>query len=342
MKLKLLRLFLWHLFFFLLFYDLRTMLDSQSLEALTSWFNFKGGMLNLSSLVVFFWYSAGTYLSLHFFYPNVRLKLVLGLVATVLIGIGGRYLIEEVFFSTAFGFDNYADSLSSLSYVLRNLFYVILHMSFGGVFFFIQHGQFKEKKEQALLLENKKTELAFLRSQVNPHFLFNTLNNIYSLVYQKSENALPALETLSAMLRYGLYEGEGSVSLEKEIESIKNYILLEEMRYDYPLKINLQIQGNPGTVSVPPLLFLPFVENAFKHGDLKAPIDILLDANPQQLRFELRNQVKAKQKDKVGGIGLGNIKKRLHLIYGDRHQLEIGQQEQSFTVNLMIQQPGLQ
>lgn len=336
MKLKTLKLFYWHLLFYFLFYELRSSLETQSLEELAAWLSFKDGLLNLSSLLIFFAYSLGSYLILFYNYPKNILKVIIGLIAIFFISTTSRYLIEEIVFLRLFGFDNYYDKMSTLIYVLRNLFYGLLHIGFGGIFFFIQYSAFKEKQAQELLIENKKTELAYLRSQMNPHFLFNTLNNIYSLVYQKSEKSLPALEKLTAMLRYGLYEGEDKVALEKEINNIQNFINLEEMRYAFPLNIHFKIDGNIETIKLPPFLLLPIIENAFKHGDMKKVLDIDLKVLDKQLRFEVKNQIKIKQKDRLGGIGLENIKKRLKLIYNQDYQFLINKNETNFGILLVI------
>jgi len=325
-----------HILFYVLFYELRGVLEDQSMQELAAWLELKGGLLNFSSLLVFFSYSLGAYLVLYYYYPKSILKVIIGLITVMLSVVALRYLIEEIVFLHLFGFDNYNDNMTTLNYTLGNLFYAFLHTSLGCVFFFIQYSLFKEKQAQQLLVENKKTELAYLRSQVNPHFLFNTLNNIYSLVYQKSDKALPALEKLTSMLRYSLYEGEEKIGLEKEINSIENFIILEEMRYDYPLNIDFIIEGSLSNISIPPFLLLPLVENAFKHGDLKAPLKIKLQVSNKQLIFQVFNQIKIKQKDKVGGIGLENIKKRLELIYGDDHQFTINQNESIFNVQLTI------
>lgn len=337
MKLKILKLFLWHLLFYFLFYELRIGLESQRLINLSDWLAFKDCMLNLSSILIFYTYALGTYLVLYYYYPKSILKIILGVISVFFVVVGTRYLVEEVVFLKAFGFDNYVDSMSAKVYVLRNLFYVILHVGFGCVFFFIEYSLFKEQQAKALLIENKKTELAYLRSQMNPHFLFNTLNNIYSLVYQKSDKALPALEKLTAMLRYSLYEGEDNIPLEKEIRSIENFILLEEMRYNYPLNIDFKMDENIANIKIPPFLLLPFVENAFKHGDMKSPLKIHLNLSNNQLQFNVQNRIKTKQKDNVGGIGLENIKKRLALIYADNYELIINEKDKIFEISLLIQ-----
>ena len=336
MELKIKRLFIGHFLFFFMFYDIRSVLETQNIEILFDWFEFKNGLLNLSSLFVFFCFSLGAYLILYRYYPKSIFKIIVGLPGIMILVILGRYFIEEIFFIKVFGFDNYHDNMSMSLYVLRNMSYAIIHLGIGCVFFFVQYSAFKETLEQKLLTENKNTELAYLRSQVNPHFLFNTLNNIYSLVFQKSEQALPALEKLTDLLRYGLYEKSEKIALGKEISMIENFITLEEIRYAFPLKTDFIVEGNISNIMIPPFFLLPFVENAFKHGDTKARIKIHLCVVEKTLNFNVENLIKIKQKDEEGGIGLENIKKRLELIYGDNQQLIISKKDTFFSVRLKI------
>lgn len=337
MKSKILSLFFWHLILFLLFYELREVLEQQSLASLREWLELKGGLLNASSFFVFFLYSLGSHRVLVQFYPQQIAGVFLGLLVVMISCMSFRYLLEEVIYLQFFGFDNFYDEMSLLLYGLGNLFYAILHMGLGVVFFFVHYSRERDQQAQALLLENKKTELAYLRSQVNPHFLFNTLNNIYSLVYQKSEQALPAIERLTTLLRYSLYEGRTWIPLTKELAMIRNFIQLEEMRYAYPLQVDLSLQGEPDDWIIPPFIFLPFVENAFKHGDLQKTLLIFIDLQSHRLVFQVKNKIPTnRQKEAVGGIGLVNIQKRLQLIYGSKYELKIDQTDAEFNVHLTI------
>lgn len=336
MKLKIINLFCWHILFYFLFYELRVSIEVQNFEQLAEWFELKGGLLNLSSILVFFGYPLGTYIVLYRYYPKSIFKVLIGVIVVFFLVVCSRYLIEEVLYLRLFGFDNFYDEMSPSVYALRNMFYGVLHIIFGFTFFLIQYSTFQEKQTQTLLTENKKTELEFLRSQMNPHFLFNTLNNIYSLVYQRSDKALPTLEKLTAILRYSLYQGDNKIPLEKEINIIDDFILLEKMRYDFPLNLDFKINGSLKNVMIPPFLLLPIVENAFKHGDMRLPFKIILDTTEGQLSFSVKNNIGVKQKDKVGGIGLENIKKRLELIYGENHKLNINQSSSVFYVFLKL------
>lgn len=175
---------------------------------------------------------------------------------------------------------------------------------------------------------NLQTELAYLKSQVNPHFLFNTLNNIAVLSEQSPERVSPTIVRLSSVLRYQLYEGEKTrVLLAHEIENLRHYLDLEALRLN---RADFDVQtsgGSPGNVAVAPLLFLPFVENALKHGvDSRGEISLRMrfDITPSALIFSLENSRPATPPAHLaGGIGLKNIRRRLQLLYPDRHELDI-------------------
>ncbi|MFQ3215452.1 MAG: two-component system LytT family sensor kinase [Marivirga sp.] len=203
----------------------------------------------------------------------------------------------------------------------------------------------KKEKEAALLKgENLNSELKFLRSQINPHFLFNTLNNLYSLAVTKSEKTPSVIMQLSNMLRYNLYEANDKekVAIEKEIAYIKDYIalfqlreegIIEQVSFDYMVK---------QTAEIAPMILIPFVENAFKHSKIEAGSDatiaIKLLVEADKIIFSVINSLPkvSLQKDETGGIGIENVRKRIALIYPDKSQLAISEDQSSFTVQLTI------
>jgi hypothetical protein len=200
-----------------------------------------------------------------------------------------------------------------------------------------------QKLRTELLLEKQSGELALLRSQINPHFLFNTLNNIYSLVYKKSEDAPEAVMKMSSIMRYMLYDATtDSVLLEKEIEYLKSFIELEKLRIRQKDFVELTISGNVEGRTIAPMLLIPFVENAFKHGSRSvASPGILINLNigSQEIRFDVSNHVRknpAITRDQVGGIGLTNIRRRLNLLYPGQHQLDINSGDELFHVTLIL------
>jgi two-component system, LytTR family, sensor kinase len=196
----------------------------------------------------------------------------------------------------------------------------------------------KQKKE----MENEKliSELSFLKSQVSPHFLFNTLNNIYSLSLSNSENTSDAILKLSHLLRYMLYESEDKmVSLEKEITYLQNYIDLQKMRITKDVVVSFSIKGDLKGKMIEPMLLIPFVENAFKHGinySDKSIINIYIEVSENKLFMKVENSLHQKNKQNKGnsGIGLNNIIKRLELLYPNKHSLNIKQTDEKYIVEL--------
>lgn len=176
--------------------------------------------------------------------------------------------------------------------------------------------------------EKTQTELMHLKSQVNPHFFFNTLNNLYGLVEQDTAKAQQLILKLSDMMRYSIYEGQNDwVTLSDEIGYLENYMDLHRMRYHKEIAIRFDIEAEDRNIKIMPLLFIIMVENAFKHGVEKlrkdAFVHIRLKATTQFVDFEIQNNFDAEETRGAEGIGLNNLKKRLELVYLNRHELEI-------------------
>ncbi|MBI1305776.1 MAG: histidine kinase [Bacteroidetes bacterium] len=204
----------------------------------------------------------------------------------------------------------------------------------------------RERVTQNLERINMETELKYLKSQINPHFLFNSLNSLYALTLTKSDKAPELVLKLSDILRYVLYDGgERWVSLEKEISYLRNYLDLEQIRNGERLKISFDINGNVGGKQVAPMLFLTFLENSFKHGIQQKTssgyVNVKMDVDEQNLHFQIQNSKPPKTsiapKNEPGGIGLTNIRKRLDLLYPNKHILKIEDNEQEYSVDLRLQ-----
>lgn len=190
-------------------------------------------------------------------------------------------------------------------------------------------------------VQNQASEQALLRSQINPHFLFNTLNNIYSLVYQKASNAPEALMKLSEIMRYMLYDTSADmVLLDKEIQYLKSFIELHQLRLKNKDFVSFEISGDTSGKEIAPMLLIAFIENAFKHGNKSAAapgILIQLNCSKSEIRFKIKNyKNNSSPKDSLGGIGLANVKRRLELIYHDKYQLDIDESDDKFEVDLVI------
>jgi len=191
--------------------------------------------------------------------------------------------------------------------------------------------------------EHLKTELSFLRSQVSPHFMFNVLNNMVALARKQSDQLEPSLIKLSSLMRYMLYEtDEAKVPLEKEIDYLKSYIDLQQQRFGKNVQINFSVKDAEGAYDIEPMLLIPFVENAFKHGTgmiEKAQIDIELIIINDILHFSVRNRYNKdteEVKDKTSGIGLTNVKRRLNLLYGTNHSLLLTKKDCWFVASLQL------
>ena len=198
-----------------------------------------------------------------------------------------------------------------------------------------------ENKILEVQLESKEQELSYLKKQIHPHFLFNTLNTIYGFALRKSELTPQLILKLSNLLDYILYQAnKPKVNLKEEISHIKEYIELEKMRFQDTLKITFNASEISEEIQVPPMLFIPFIENSFKHGSiidgfLKLEINITLAE--EKLAFAIKNTVLEEKTSPItNGIGLKNIKKRLLLHYKDNFNLEVKNTNNWFSINLEI------
>ncbi len=214
-----------------------------------------------------------------------------------------------------------------------------------------------QKERELRIMENEtmQSELRFLRAQINPHFLFNTLNSLYALTLKKSDRAPNIVIKLSEIMRYMLYEcNDKKVALQKEIDYIRNYLDLERLRHKNQVRIDLDIKGNVEGQKIAPLLFSPFLENAFKHGLNKhmseGYIKVRLTVNGNDLTFNIENSkppgdVEEEKNDDTrisGGIGLKNVRRRLELLYPGAHNLTIKETEASYAIYLSISLNNLQ
>jgi LytS/YehU family sensor histidine kinase len=201
----------------------------------------------------------------------------------------------------------------------------------------------KQKETEQLVREKINAELQLLKAQVHPHFLFNTLNNIYSFILNGSDRAPEMIKKLSSLLHYILNDcNRQYVPLDKELSMIQDYIALEQIRYGDRLNLSLHIQGTVKDKMISPLLLIPFVENSFKHGTSRmlAHPWVRLDIHIEKdfLEFKLTNNKPEYNNESAGkkGIGLNNVKKRLQLLYPETHSLKIVESDMSYEVFMKI------
>ncbi len=205
-----------------------------------------------------------------------------------------------------------------------------------------------EKIRNQILQEKLTTELNFLKAQINPHFLFNTLNNLFSIAQKHNISELTTgISELSKLMRYMLYESDTAfVSLQKEVNYLESFIEVQKLRYeDEEFIVNFDKKGKLEAIQIAPMILLPFVENAFKHGisiEETSMVNILLDVTDGNIYFRVKNKIFEDQQlnESASGIGLDNVKKRLNLIYPEKHDLKIKKGKTHYTIELNIECRG--
>lgn len=213
---------------------------------------------------------------------------------------------------------------------------------FAAAIKLIKYLTMKEQRNTELQKENISSQLQLLKAQVHPHFLFNTLNNIYSHAQVASSQAPALVAGLSDLLRYMLYEcNQPVVPLHKELKMLRDYILLEQIRYNNQLDLSIQIPDEDADLLIAPLLLLPLVENSFKHGTsqmLEHPwISLIVSLNGSELKMKLVNGKSEHSNKSSSGIGINNVRTRLELLYPGRHELRISKTEDAFIVTLNVE-----
>lgn len=198
-----------------------------------------------------------------------------------------------------------------------------------------------QRKQEELEKEKLHAELGFLKEQVNPHFLFNSLNSIYALAHRKAPETPAAVMQLSQMMRYMIYESNtDTVSLEKELDYLQNYLDLKKLRLTSQVTVDYSIEGPVAGLNIEPMLLIPFVENAFKHGisyTENCSIQIKISVGQHKLQLFVSNKIYRPEKSEPGGLGLTNVTKRLHLLYPEeQHELNTTQENNIYTVSLTL------
>lgn len=293
-----------------------------------------------------------------FFYRNRRVSyFILSLLLLVSLyfvtDITNKVVIEHVTVSQAAQIKNYSPDnpgndnkqgptyrdVQLFRYGFTSLFFIFLSM---GIRVVERQSQI-EKFQKELEKEKLNSELAMLKNQISPHFFFNTLNNIYSLISINASDAKVAVLKLSKMMRYMLYDSEnGSCRLSSEIEFMSSYIDLMKLRMNDKIRLSVSFPDKFDDLNIPPLLFIPFIENAFKHGITnrrKSFIDIKLYIDNGSINFTCINSIGngiVETSSETSGIGLENVSKRLNLLFPGKHSLKINKTEDTFEILLNI------
>jgi two-component system LytT family sensor kinase len=296
---------------------------------------------------------AVVYLTLYVLIPRFLLRKQqwqMALLFLLILGLAGAlqrvvvyYVIYPIQYQDlAFGYGPFWDSDKLFKHMLQISFVVVLASAVKIQRYWHQY----EQASKALERDKLEAELNFLKAQIHPHFLFNTLNNLYSLTLKKSDLAPEVVLRLSGLVNYMLYDTRSSaVPLSKEVESLHHYIALEKIRYGSNLEIGFDVSGQIDGAEVAPMLLLPFVENSFKHGVSDEITDkwitINLTVNEEMLTFKVENakspgRIPGLEKDYTGGIGLKNVRRRLELLYPNRHELKILDEAHSYLIVMKI------
>ncbi len=298
-----------------------------------------------NELINILFYAAIIYFNLFYLIPNYfrwdKLPHYLGLLMLSVIIITPLKMM--VFYLKFHEFPVMQEALIERQYSIFTLHFLVA--GFSTIFKIVSDWAKHQREKQVLETKTMESELNFLRSQINPHFLFNTLNNLYALTLKKSDKAPEIVIKLSEMMRYMLYEcNEKEVPLIKEVNYLRNYLDLEKLRQSKEIDIQLKVNGMVTNQRIAPLMFIPFIENSFKHG-LKNQIHegyvhITLDVKREQVHLNVVNSkaptLPVRSGKRSGGIGLVNVKKRLGLIYPKQHTLEIQDNPNDYVVDLTI------
>jgi two-component system sensor histidine kinase AlgZ len=252
-----------------------------------------------------------------------------------------RVHLERYLLST---YSQRVDYLYTPQFVVHITAVTLFIVIFVGMLRFAQEWFELETRKKEVENEKLTAELNFLKAQINPHFLFNTLNNLYYLAYTQSPNTTEVIEKLSQMMRYMIYDSNYPlVPLSKEIDYMQNYISLEKLRLNNQIPICLEIKGNPDQVMIVPLIFITFLENAFKHGvsnnQPNAWVRILIDLQGKECVYKVENSKIPSAGMVTGeksGIGLQNVRRRLDLSYPDHYALQVEDLPDRYAVQLKL------
>lgn len=289
-----------------------------------------------------------SFYAIYFTFPRIiaiRNKLLIIIASLIAVGVVTALRLGlNLSISGYFGFMNHETLKFEWLWVWNELRLCIIMAIYAVLIHFLIRAFEAQKLRNELINHRQAGELALIKAQVNPHFLFNTLNNIYSLVYKKSNEAPEAVMKFSSIMRYVLNEANNeTVPLDREIEYIRSYIELQKFRFSQSGFIEMKITGDTKKIRIEPMLLIPFVENAFKHGKKEHIPAIIIDLRVEnrEICFKVTNYLKDSQHELIkesGVLGLSNIRRRLDLTYPGKHELSAKIENGQFKVNLLIKQ----
>ena len=272
-----------------------------------------------------------------------RYFLLINLVLIVLLGVGLHYwtiFAHQMFGPVAHHRNHTPMPIDQVLFILRDIVTLGIFAAVATAIILAQRWEHHEKARREAEAARTDAELKTLRNQINPHFLLNTLNNIYALTAFDAPKAQEAIQELSKMLRHLLYDYEQpTVPLKDEVEFLQNYINLMKIRLPESVKVDYQLTIANSQLPVAPMIFISLVENAFKHGvsyQRESFIEVQMAVEGDELRFNCRNSKADVSNEAKGGVGLGNVRKRLDLLYGNNYALRINDAADVYTVELTL------
>lgn len=277
--------------------------------------------------------------------PRKYLSYLLSVILSVLLG---SMLMALIFLQLDTLDPEQKISIFTFGFILNNFIAIFTTLVLTLSLKLVKQWYERDRQNQQLQQLQTATELKFLKAQINPHFLFNVLNTLYALSIKKSEKTPDVILKLSEILRYLLYEaGDQEVPLKKELNYVRNFVELEQMRYGDRVQVEIREQGSLENILIAPMLLLTFVENSFKHGvhhsagQCRIRLEIVSDENGK-LSMRVVNSTRSSgprrpEQERPGGLGLENVRKRLELLYPGRHKLFINNSENEFEVLLEIE-----
>lgn len=321
----------WALLFLLSVLIFHVILDNAKVAFVASFINTSGWMILV--------YGHFLYLVPRFFEQKRYYFYAIGLVLLLVVSSSWRFFIgRALVIELGWNFGNEFTPTYWGAMLIGGMFILLISIPLRLIENWIK----RKELEKELKTQQLEAELRFLKAQVNPHFLFNALNNIYSLSFMESKKTPEMILKLSDMMSYMLYDCKGEkVRLSSELEYLKNYIALQQLKKDGEQRIEMQVEGSVSSVMITPMLFIPFYENAFKHGNLEDTERGWLKSSfvveNGNIHFNIKNNLLTeKRKAKQGGVGLENVRKRLELLYPEKHTLKIEKTEDVFEVQLKI------
>ena len=300
------------------------------------------------SVFAFLFYCHSEWLFPRYFITKRYATYALGLTGLALAFVGLRYVVTVPLLTDYFKVDilySYTTLRGFLGYsMLRGMLFYTYSLAYA----YTKHAlglqkQLREQEQQLRVQERGllEADIALLRSQINPHFLFNALNFLYAQVYPLSEPTAKSVLLLSDIMRYALNEGgeQGKVMLDKEIQHLRNYLAINQLRFGHKLQVQLDVQGNTQFLLIIPLVLITFMENCFKHGELfdaAHPVLMQVRVQQNQLTFFASNRKHGGPVEHSTGIGLENTRRRLAAIYPGRHQLTVNDTPETYAIHLSM------